>query len=77
MKNSTILGAIGIALICDIVVIGCCAISWKNIHAFFTDFSDRCGNTLAICLGGLVIIIIILIVMWILYKFVTFNENRK
>jgi hypothetical protein len=74
MKHSTILGAIGIALICDILVIW----SWIIfIHSFLTAFGDIYGNTLAICLGGFIIIIITSMVLWILYKFITFNENRK
>jgi len=74
MKHSTILGALGIALICDILLI------WSGFMygiPFLTEFSDIYGNSLAICLGGLIIIIIISIVLWILYKFINYNEDTR
>jgi uncharacterized membrane protein len=74
MKHSTILGALGIALICDILLIWC---SFIYGIPFLTDFSNIYGNTLAVCLGGLIIIIITSIVFWILYKFINYNEGRK
>ena len=74
MKHSTILGALGIALICDIVLIWC---SFMYGIPFLIKFSDVHGNALAVCLGGVIIIIIISIVLWILYKFINFNEDRK
>jgi hypothetical protein len=72
MKHSTVLGAFGILLIYDIILL------WAGLMygiPFLTKFSDKHGNALAICLGGLIMMVIIFLLFFIIFKFVNHNEN--
>jgi heme/copper-type cytochrome/quinol oxidase subunit 4 len=71
MKHSTVLGTFGITFIC--IIFELCVLFYMFSH--LVELEDKYGATAAWCIYVIVMIVVIGIFLFIIYKFVNHNEN--